>query len=202
MSARRRFVVIGRRALASEDFLLDDLPSSSGRLDVLARCMRSALLFSHGVRVDTVLYLVLLAGGRAPRTVRVDGATAKFLRPDERSMAILLQKSLASRADDDARGFVEVRPGISLARGGLDMVLEEFEALGKCTLHVLEEGAEDIRGVPLDGDRAFVLGDDRGFDEATREKLATLGARPLGVGPKSLHTEDALTIVVNELDRR
>lgn len=199
MPGLRRFIVIGRRALASEDFLLDELPSSSGRLDVLARCMRSALLLSNSVRADTVLYLVLLAGGRAPRTVRIDGAKATFLRPDERSMAVVLQKSLTSRADDDVRGFVEVRPGISLARGGLEIVLAELET---CTLHILEEGAEDIRDVTLEGDRAFVLGDDRGFDEATRHRLELLGARPLGVGPRSLHTEDALTLVVNELDRR
>ena len=195
----RRFIVLGRRAIASEDFSLDDLPSSSGRLDVLARCVRAALLFSHGVRHDTVLYLVLLAGGRAPRTVRITGAEAKYLRPDERSLAILLQKSLTTRDDETTPGFLGVRPGIAIARGGLDVVLEDC---GASTLHVLEEGAEDVRSVVFEGDQTFVLGDDRGFDEATRERLSLLGARPLGVGPKSLHTEDALTIVVNELDRR
>jgi tRNA pseudouridine-54 N-methylase len=32
--------------------------------------------------------------------------------------------------------------------------------------------------------------------------MAALGAQPLGVGPRSLHAEDAITIVSNEIDRR
>ncbi|MEO5728597.1 MAG: tRNA (pseudouridine(54)-N(1))-methyltransferase TrmY, partial [Byssovorax sp.] len=43
----RRFIVIGQRATASPDFSLINLPASSGRLDVLLRCLRAALLFSH-----------------------------------------------------------------------------------------------------------------------------------------------------------
>ena len=81
----RRFVVIGQTATASGDFSLEDLPSTSGRLDVLLRCVRAALLVSHGLRRDTVVYLVLLGGPLAPRTVRVDGAIATYVRPDERS---------------------------------------------------------------------------------------------------------------------
>jgi tRNA (pseudouridine54-N1)-methyltransferase len=196
----RSFVVVGQRAIASEAFLLDDLAGSSGRLDVLVRSMRAALLVSHGVRRDTVVYLVLLGGPRAPRTVRIDGATAKFLRPDERSLATLLRKTLASRADDGLDGFVDVRPGISLARGGVDVVLR---ALGDATLYVLAEDAPDVRDVhlDLDDDSAFFVGDHLGFDDATTALLAARGARPVGLGPVSVHTDDAIAIVSNELDR-
>ena len=70
------------------------MPSTSGRLDVLLRSIRAAFLVSHGLRRDVVVYLVLCAGPRAPRVLRIDGRSAKFLRPDERSLAVLLQKSL------------------------------------------------------------------------------------------------------------
>src|SRR5262245_53019243 len=56
----RRFVIIGQKAIASDAFLLDDLPGTSGRLDILVRCLRPALLSSHGLRRDVVVYLVLL----------------------------------------------------------------------------------------------------------------------------------------------
>src|SRR5215207_1855813 len=104
----RRFVVIGQRATASPEFSLLDIPGTSGRLDVLLRCVRAALLVSHGLRRDVVVYLVLQGGPRAPRTVRIDGATARFVRPDERSLATLVQKSLA--AAPDGTGFATVRP--------------------------------------------------------------------------------------------
>src|SRR5580704_6644641 len=110
----RRFVVIGRGAIASDDFLLDDVPGTSGRLDVALRCVRAALLFSHGLRRDVIVYLVLGGGPRAPRVLRLSGATARFLRPDERSLAVLAKKVLASRADAERGGFVEVKAGIAI----------------------------------------------------------------------------------------
>ncbi|MDQ1371137.1 MAG: tRNA (pseudouridine54-N1)-methyltransferase, partial [Candidatus Thermoplasmatota archaeon] len=37
----RRFVVLGHRAITSADFKLDDLCGSTGRLDILLRCVNS-----------------------------------------------------------------------------------------------------------------------------------------------------------------
>ncbi len=193
----RRFVIIGRTAIASGRFLPKDLPGTSGRLDVLLRCIRAALLVSHGVRRDTRVYLVLLGGPEAPRTVRIDGATAKFLRPDERSLATLIGKSLAA-PDAGAAGFREVRPGVSVARGGMECVIED---IGGSSRYVLEEGAADLREVEIaTEDCTFFVGDHLGFDSATLEGLA--GASRVGVGPVSLHAEDAVVTVINELDRR
>jgi tRNA (pseudouridine54-N1)-methyltransferase len=197
----RRFVVICPEATASDDFLLDDLPGTSGRLDVGLRCMRAALLFSHGIRRDVVVYVVLGGGPRAPRVVRVSGAAARFVRPDERSLALLAKKVLASRVDTAAGGFVDVRPGVALASGGLEQVIAD---LGGATAYVLEESAPDIRDVAdLESrDVAFFLGDHLGFDDATRAHLGAMGVSAVGVGPVSVHAEDAVAIVSNELDRR
>jgi tRNA (pseudouridine54-N1)-methyltransferase len=198
--SRSRFVVVGQKATASPDFSLINLPASSGRLDVLLRCLRAALMYSHGLRRDVIVYLVLLGGPPAPRTLRVDGATARFLRPDERSLAVLVQKALAAPVEPGSSGFAPVRPGVAIAEGGLDAVLAD---LGEASLYVLEEGAPDVRGVALDaGEKAFFLGDHVGFDETTRARLAALGATPIGVGPVSVHADDAVVLVVNELDRR
>ncbi|MDP9002115.1 MAG: tRNA (pseudouridine(54)-N(1))-methyltransferase TrmY, partial [Myxococcota bacterium] len=94
----RRFVIIGRSAIASDDFLLEDIPGTGGRLDILLRCLRAGLLVSHGIRRDVVMYLVLLGGPRAPRVLRADASGLKFVRPDERSLATLAKKALASHA--------------------------------------------------------------------------------------------------------
>ncbi len=201
MTALRRIVVIGQKATASGEFLLNDLPGTSGRLDVLLRCVRAALLVSHGLRGDTIVYLVLLGGPRAPRTLRIEGAVAAYVRPDERALANLAQKALAKPAGE--RGFALFRRGIAVAEGGLDVVLED---LGACTPYVLEEGAADVRDEPLTQEPglpdAFFIGDHLGFDEGTRARLAAIGARPIAVGPVSVHADDAVTLIVNELDRR
>jgi tRNA (pseudouridine54-N1)-methyltransferase len=197
---RRSFVLVGGRAEASGDFRLEDLPSTSGRLDVLARALRAGLLVSHGVRQDVVVYLVLRGGPKAPRVLRVEGAAAKFLRPDERSMAVLVQKALTT-AEETADGFCVLRHGVAVAKGDLDVALEDAQP---DVLFVLEQTGADVRdAVSLDAARiAFVVGDPTGFDEGTRADLARLGARPLSVGPRDLHAEDVVTLLANELDRR
>jgi tRNA (pseudouridine54-N1)-methyltransferase len=195
------FVVIGQKADASGEFLPDDLPGTSGRLDVLLRCVRAGLLWSHGIREDVTVYLVLCGGARAPRALRIDGSTALFVRPDERSLATLARKALSSRADEGADGFVELRPGITIARDGLESALAD---VGARPGFVLEEGAPDLRDCDEAdlGDAVFFLGDHLGIDGRTRGRLASAGARSVSVGPRSLHTEDVIAIVLNELDRR
>jgi tRNA (pseudouridine54-N1)-methyltransferase len=195
----RRFVVVCSRATASGDFLLDDIPGTSGRLDVGLRCIRTALLVSHGLRRDAVVYLVLRGGERAPRVLRVAGAEAKFVRPDERSLAVLAKKALAG-GDDRTGEFVVVRPGVAVASGDVERA---FGDLGGATPYLLEEGGPDIRHTRElgEGDVAFILGDHVGLDDVTRSKAIAMGARPLGLGPVAVHSEDAITIVSNELDR-
>lgn len=196
----RNFVVIGRTATASPDFRLDDLPSSSGRLDALLRCIRAALLYSHGLRADTRVYLILRGGSAAPRVLRVDAASARFIRPDERSLALLVQKTLAAAPAELADEFVELRPGLALARGDLDLVFREMQG---AALYVLDEDAPDIRATELSAtDAAYFLGDHLGFEQTDRDRLAARGSAAISVGPLSLHSEDVIAVLSNELDRR
>jgi tRNA (pseudouridine54-N1)-methyltransferase len=194
----RRFVVIGQKATASGDFSLEDLPGSSGRLDVLLRCLRAALLVSHGVRKDTVVYLVLLGGPMAPRALRVDGSQASFVRPDERSLARTVKKLLALPRGE--AGFAPLSHGFALAEGGLETVLAD---LGSFRAYLLDERAPDVRTVTLDPERpVFFVGDHIGLGAEARARLGLLGAVPVSVGPVSLHADDAVAVVSNELDRR
>ena len=195
----RSYVVIGRTATASGAFSLDDLPSSSGRIDVLLRCVRAALLYSHGLRSDVRVYLVLRGGPSAPRVLRIDGKRAQFIRPDERSLALLVKKTLSASPDDLGGEFVELRPGVALASGDLDCVTRD---IGRALLYVLEAGAPDVRSVRLPhADAAYFLGDHLGFDQADRERLSALGATPVSIGPLSLHSDDVIAVLSNELDR-
>lgn len=199
----RRFVVILRDGLASDGFLLDDVPGTSGRLDIGLRCIRAAMLVSHGLRPDVILYLVLGGGPKAPRTLRIRSSEVRFLRPDERSLAVVAKKVLASHADQGVAGFVDVKPGVSLAAGGLERVLED--ATTAATLHLLDEAGADIRdaaSLTSRDDLVFFIGDPAGFDDDARALLTKAGARPLNVGPLSLHAEDVVSVVSNELDRR
>jgi tRNA (pseudouridine54-N1)-methyltransferase len=194
----RRFVVIGQTARGAPGFSLEDLPGSTGRLDVLLRCVQAALLVSHGLRRDTLVYLVLLGDPDAPRVVRVDGRAAEYVRPDERSLGGRVRNALEWSLSGE--GFATERQGMAVASGGLDAVLAD---LGPVTPFVLEEGGRDVRASGFGGgEPAFFVGDHLGFDPIVRARLRELGATPLSVGPVSVHADDAITLVHNELDRQ
>jgi tRNA (pseudouridine54-N1)-methyltransferase len=193
----RRFVVIGQAAKGSPSFSLDDLPGTSGRLDVLLRAAQAALLFSHGLRRDTIVYLVLVGDADTPRTIRLDGRVAEYVRPDERSLGGRIRNALEWSAGPD---FAIERQGMAVACRGLDAVIED---LGPLAPYVLDEAGEDVRGVrQFAKDPVFFVGDHLGFDLATRARLSSIGAVPVSVGPVSVHADAAITLVTNELDRR
>jgi tRNA (pseudouridine54-N1)-methyltransferase len=195
----RRFVVIGQTASASGDFSVEDLPGSSGRLDVLLRSVRAALLFSHGLRSDVLVYLVLRGGATAARLLRIDGRTVKFLRPDERSLATLVKKTLQA-VPTAGPSFQEIRPGLELCAGDVPEILAE---VGPTPCFVLDEAGGDLREQSIASDDAwFFLGDHLGFDVVSRALLERHGCQRISVGPISLHTDDVVALVSNELDRR
>ena len=194
----RRFVIVGSKAKASPDFLLVDIPSTSGRLDVLLRGLRAGLLVSHGLRRDTVVYLVLQGDPSHVVTLRFDGAASRYMRPDDRSLASVVQKVL--RTEPVSAEFTEVRPGIAIARGGVETVLAQTQGAAH---HLLDEHGADLRNEALAlEDNVFFLGDHIGLDDETRRRITAVTGRSLSAGPVSLHTEDVITLVHNELDRR
>ncbi len=138
-----------------------------------------------------------LKGSHVSRVVRIDGATAKFIRPDERALATMVLKAIArAKADGDPSCFVPQRLGIAVAAAGLEAVLEDVQGE---PLFVLEEGAPDLRKECL-SHGVFFIGDHVGFHDCVRAKLKARGALARGIGPVSLHSDDVVTLVHNALD--
>lgn len=186
----KRFAVIGHLARTAGDFSLNDMPGGAGRLDILCRCVNSAFFLSHDLRRDTECYLVLLGEPDPPRTVLFRGSEMRSLNPDERSAGALVKKALSIPCGNE---FRESTPGVYVRRGGLGRLLDEY------SFAVLDEDGEDIRSVDSIPPH-LVLSDHRDFSGEDRELLA--GLPRIAVGPRSLHADHTITIVLNEFDRR
>ena len=63
----------------------------TGRVDVLARCVNSALWVSNGIRKDTTIFLMLFPHNV---TIEIQGEHIRGLNPDERTTALYLQRTL------------------------------------------------------------------------------------------------------------
>ncbi len=189
--AKRAFVIVGHTQALTPDFTLNDLPGSAGRLDILARCVTASFCLSHGLRQDVEVHLVL----RDQVTIKFEGAQLKRLNPDERSTGALIQHALHALQEGRERST----PGVSVARGGLQDVLNELSKR-HIPCYVLDERGQDLRSAELNEPLAFVLSDHRNF---TPEEEALLKELPkLSLGPLVLHADHCIPIVHNELDRR
>jgi len=186
----KRFAIVGHVAETGGNFSLNDLPGSGGRMDVLCRCISSSLFLSHDLRRDVECYLVLCGEPDPEKTVLFCGSGVRRLSPDERSSAALIKKALSIPCGDE---FRESTPGVYVRRGGLSRILSEIP------FAVLDEAGEDLRGVP-ELPEAYLLSDHQNFTPAEEEAIA--GAARYSVGPLSLHADHAITVLLNEIDRR
>ena len=192
----RRFVVLGHRAITSADFKLDDLCGSTGRLDILLRCVNSAFFLSHAIRKDVEITLMLLGEPDPPKTVRIDGSEVKYLNPDERSTAALIRNALLQKGEGERR----CSPGIYVSERDYTAVLSNISKESK--IFYLKEDGEDIRNAEFGPDCTFVLGDDQDLTPEEEEILMDYEPRKVSLGPISYHADHCITLVNNELDRR
>jgi tRNA (pseudouridine54-N1)-methyltransferase len=184
------FAIIGHLAATTGGFNLNDMPGGAGRMDVLCRSVNASLFLSHDLRRDVTVYLVLLGGTDAPKTIMFSGEKVRSLNPDERSAGALIKKALELPVGEE---FRESTRGVYVRRGGLSRLLEEH------SFAVLDEGGEDILTV-TDIPEAFLLSDHLNF---TPEELdLTKNCRKYSVGPKILHADHTITLLLNVLDRR
>ena len=177
------------------DFSLNDLPGA-GRIDVACRCVTSSLLLSHGVRRNVSLYIHMLGEPDPPKTLLFKGDEIKYLSPDERSAGSLIKKALSMKV---SRGWINSTPGVMVSRICMDELLDELSARGQ--LFLLREDGEDIRNIEFKGEVSFVLGDHMGLTNSQEELVRTKGAKAISVGPLSLHADQCIVIVLNEIDR-
>ncbi len=196
MIVLRRYVVLGHRAITSADFKLDDLCGSTGRLDILLRCVNSAFFLSHGIRRDVEITLMLLGEPNPPKTVRISGTEVKYLNPDERSTAALIRNALLQKGEGERK----CSPGIYVSERGYQEVLSNISKESK--IHYLKEDGMDIRTAAFSDDSTFVLGDDQDLTQLEEEILMAYEPKKLSLGPISYHADHCITLVNNELDRR
>ena len=193
----RQFIVLGHEAPTTPDFSLDDLPGTAGRLDLLARCITSALLRSHGIREDTRVYVVLAN----EYTLRVEGSEVQGLNPDERSTAARIRDALEQREEAIGHEEVEVGPGFHLSRRDFPTILETVATPGATVVQLHEDG-HPIADLAPPSDPVFVLSDHREFTADDLDALAEHVDTRVSLGPVAIHADQAITVTHNYLDTK
>ncbi|HJJ46697.1 MAG TPA: tRNA (pseudouridine(54)-N(1))-methyltransferase TrmY [Methanocorpusculum sp.] len=184
-----RFAVLGHKATTDPTFSLNDMPGGSGRLDIMCRCINTSFFLSHDLRRDVECFLIL-KGGEQEKTLRFAGKTIRSLNPDERSAGALIKKGLTTEATAE---FKKAADGIHIRSGGLKELLSDYP------FALLDETGEDIRTAGTLPEN-FLLSDHMNFTEEEMELIKDLPK--YSVGPRVLHADHTITILLNEFDRR
>lgn len=192
-----RFVVLGHRAVTTGDFKLDDICGGAGRLDILVRCVNSAFFLSHDLRKDSEIYLVLLGGEDAPKTVRFYGPELKYLNPDERSTSSLIRNALLKKVEDWEKRST---PGVYVSRMSFQDVMAKLSQT--CRFIYLREDGIDIREYQFPEEPCYILGDDRDPTPEEEEIMSLYEYDRICLGPVSYHANQCMVIALNEMDRR
>jgi tRNA (pseudouridine54-N1)-methyltransferase len=186
----KKFLIIGHKAVTEGSFSLNDMPGGAGRMDVLCRCVNSCFFLSHDLRRDVECYLLLLGEPKSPKTILIKGSEVRYLNPDERSAGSLIKKALQATCGQE---FIESTKGIYVRNGGLEKLLNEIE------FTVLDENGTDIREIETIPEN-YILSDHMNFSE---EEEALINELPkISAGPKVLHADHTITVILNEHDRR
>ncbi|GGL27702.1 tRNA (pseudouridine(54)-N(1))-methyltransferase TrmY [Halarchaeum grantii] len=190
----RHFVVHGHDAPTTADFDLADLAGGAGRLDVLCRCVNSAVFLSHGIREDVRVSLVLADD----LTVRFEGSELRYLNPDERNIAGMLRKAIDAKGNAIGHREANPSPGVYVSKRGFEPTLDDAAARG--TVLELHEDGRPLPDVEPPADPVFVLSDHRDFTDAEATHLADSSDERVRVGPEILHADHAITVAHNYLD--
>jgi len=193
----RTFIIVGHKATTTPDFSLEDIPGTSGRLDILCRCINAAFVLSHGIRHD-VRVLLVLCGGEPHKTVCLRGEDLRHLNPDERTTAALLKKALKIVAEPE---WSKSTSGIFVRTGGLAEVLSDLKLKGIKPVYLREDGRDGRKGIgDLSADATFILGDHLGMTPEEENMIQEAGAEVMSVGPISLHADHCIILTNWMLD--
>jgi len=188
----KQFILYARKAVTSPDFSLDDLPGSGGRMDLVARCVCSALWISHDLRRDSCIHVVACGSPNPPVVISFYGNRLRGVSPDERNIAAWIKKTLARKRKN---------PGINIRKLSFQQLVEEIASEGNI-FYVLHEKGRDIARVKLKADPVFILGDHIGLPRKEEKFVERFEYEQISLGTISYLASQCITVLHYELDKK
>lgn len=187
-----RTFILWSRAITSPNFNLKDLPSSGKRLDIVARCIISALWLSHKLREETQIFAVLNGAPSPPKTLLFT-PEIKRVSPDERSIALWIKKALSKHAGRRDKEWVSLSNGIKISGKSFQDVIKDLKE-ESCNFYLLHERGKNIEEIEIKENPVFVLGDHKGIPK-NEEAFVLREGEKISLGKKSYLASSCISIV-------
>ncbi len=189
----RIFVLVANKAVTSK-FNLNDLAGSAGRMDIVCRFISQSLFISHGIRKNVTSYTILKGPPNPCKTIKIIGKEVKYLAPDERNIAGMINKALGLKTN---REWEKVSHGVYISNKSLPSLLDEFEGRNIYYLHEKGEKLSDIKIA----DPVFIVGDHLGLNREDEKEVIKRAESVISLGEVSYQADQCITILNYLLDR-
>jgi tRNA (pseudouridine54-N1)-methyltransferase len=188
----KQFILYASKAVTTPDFLLNDLPGSGGRMDLVARCICNALWISHDLRRDSCIHVVACGDPSPPIVLSFYGGRLRDVSPDERNIASWIKKALALKRKN---------PGIRIRKLSFRELAQQLASEGN-SFYLLHEHGRDIARVTIRENPVFILGDHIGLPVEEERFLEHYEHEKLSLGPVSYLASQCISVVHYELDKK
>lgn len=190
------------RGHTADDFLIRDLPGTSGRLDVVCRMLiatfRSVPALSPNMR-----FLSILGGPpKPPLLIQVSNVDSSQVPESELACALIL-KGLLHTYRTKKNSFHPSWPQFIIKEQGFKETLQKMAKPPNQLLYLIERGTP-LDAVSLDFDKPIVviLGDERGIPPEHEELLQQYQVREVNIGTRSLLGSQVITLLLLDIMRR
>jgi tRNA (pseudouridine54-N1)-methyltransferase len=185
-----RFIQLLPNVPSNGDFLLQDLPGSGKRIDVLCRdlsaCFDWAPIFWNRDMLEVVAVL------QDNMMITFRGLPAK--KRGEVEWAVMIRDTLRGEEVD----------GLQLEKRPLDNLIQDLQETDSSEVYVLDE-----TGNPLDkalnakssAQNSFMLGDHRGFDSRTEELIVEHKLTRVSLGERSYLSSHCIAAIIAYFER-
>jgi tRNA (pseudouridine54-N1)-methyltransferase len=187
----REFVYFSSKASTTGNF--DDL-MKAGRMDIAIHFLINALFLSHDIRRDTRVHFIFYGQPNPPRHLEFEYKEGIPL--SKKDVAGLIKRMLYKYREGQK---TEVFPGCFIEKKSFSDVLEEISR--EKEVYVLEEGGEDVAGIKLEENAAYVIGDQEGFPQKELKRLKKKYTT-ISLGRNVYFASHVVTILNYLLDRK
>ena len=194
----REFLLRALKARTDSNFDLNNLPDA-GRLDLVARCISSALWVAKGLREDAIIHVNLEGPKFPPKIISFYGNKLKGFYFDEKGIAKFIKLALERGINLKLNESLEVYPGIVVAKKSFEQLIKEKRDYQIIYLH---KKGKDIREFNFKENILFVFGDYIGMPRKTEIFLERYNAEKASLGKIEYHASHCIAIANNELDRK
>ncbi|MFX0168791.1 MAG: hypothetical protein ACFE89_05450 [Candidatus Hodarchaeota archaeon] len=190
------------RARTSDEFLIRDLPGTSGRLDVVCRVLISTYRSVPRLAPFIQFYAVLGGSPNPPLQLHVNNLQVEYV-PESELACALIMKTLLFLYRTKKVSQVSPWPEFSLHPKNFEDTLKEIWPSSPQCLYLVEEG-DPLDQVILDLSRPIllILGDDKGLRSDHEAVILQHPVQRVSMGTRSLLGSQVISLFLLEFANR